>query len=452
MSDAEQTPADSPAQRSFTPAGVAHYFSQHPTGFWFIFWGELAERASYYGMRAILALYLVDQLDFKPGSASQVIALFGAAVYLLPLAGGYLADHYFGKYRTIVAFSLPYILGHVVLGIESRPFLYTALALLAMGSGVIKPNISPLMAMTYDQRRPGQTELRSDAFAMFYFAINVGAAASQFMMPLLRKWYDYQIAFLFPAGLMVVAFAAFAAGKPYYAVETIAPPDRSPEHRRQQWDVLARLAAMFLVVSFFWMVFEQSPSTWTFFARDYMDLSIGPWTLQPDQLQAFNPVLILILLPWITVFWRVLGQMGLRLRATDKMMVGFVLTALSMAVMSGAGFLASESEKVSILWEFGAYLLITTAEICISVVGLELAYTVAPPSLKSFVTGCWLATVFIGNMVNSVVTPLYDAQFAPGPYFGLMTVIMVFVALAFAVIARRFNQQDIPPATPENEG
>src|SRR5262249_2673279 len=200
---------------------VSAFFSSHPKGFWFFFWGEFAERCSYYGMRAILAKYMIDQLNIEQADAGTYTSLFIAACYFLPLAGGYVADRFFGKYWTIVGFSIPYILGHVILGVESFTFMVIALSLLAMGSGVIKPNISTLMGLTYDQQRPGLTKLRSDAFAIFYFAINVGAAISQFAMPPIRTNYGYRIAFLFPAALMVVAFLIFAAGKNYYAKETI---------------------------------------------------------------------------------------------------------------------------------------------------------------------------------------------------------------------------------------
>src|SRR5262249_35549604 len=137
--------------------------------------------------------------------------------YFLPLLGGYLADNFFGKYNIIVAFSIPYILGHVVLTIEDPLFMALALCLLAMGSGVIKPNISTLMGMTYDQQRPGQELLRSNAFAIFYMAINIGSALSIYTVPAIRTNFNYKLAFLFPAALMVVAFILFASGKRYYA-------------------------------------------------------------------------------------------------------------------------------------------------------------------------------------------------------------------------------------------
>jgi POT family proton-dependent oligopeptide transporter len=247
----------------------------HPLGFYFIFWGEFAERCSYYGMRGILPLYLTSALLFEDGQAASTFSYFKSACYFLPLLGGFLADRYFGKYWTIVGFSVPYVLGHFILGIETNTALFFALALLAGGSGVIKPNISTLMGKTYDQKRPGQRALLTSAFVWFYFSINVGATLSLFALPQVRDYlvnshlepynlkeetrkasdgseskvwyategserkeitkegadalrieanrYAYPLAFQIPAWLMVAALGAFAFGRRHYAVEVTAP-------------------------------------------------------------------------------------------------------------------------------------------------------------------------------------------------------------------------------------
>ena len=432
------------------------YVLSHPPGFWFFFWGELAERCSYYGMRAILLLYMIDKLGFEKGNAGMVMSYFIAAAYFLPLLGGYIADNFFGKYWTIVGFSIPYILGHVILGVESVPFMFTALALLAMGSGVIKPNISTLMGMTYDQQRPGQESLRSDAFAMFYGAINVGAFASSLSMPWIRTNYGYALAFLFPAALMVVAFGIFAAGKRFYAIETITRVEKTPEERALQWLTLRRLAGVFIVIIFFWAIFDQSATTWTLFANDYLDLNLFGFKVDPDQLQSLNPLLIVVLLPPTTVLWRVLANRGWNIRPTDKMLLGFILTGVSMGVMAVAGYVAvTQNVKVSIFWQVLTYVFITIAEICISPVGLELAFVAAPKSMKGFVTACFLLTVFFANMFNAPMSLLYP-KMTPDRYFGMLTLLMVVVTGAFVIVANRFNRAaaswktEAPVAAPSN--
>ena len=449
----------SDADKGHASANIfTRFFTSHPTGFWFFFWGELAERSCYYGMRAILFLYVAKELDFGDDDAGTIVSLYIAACYLLPLIGGYLADNFFGKYGTIVGFSLPYIAGQLLLSIDSqqvfgispRYFLFVSLALLAMGSGVIKPNISTLMGLTYDQYRPGQTQLRSDAFSFFYMAINIGAFASSLAVPWLRSHYGYHIAFLFPAALMTVALLLFALGKPYYAREVIKRPKEHREEEgvlgslfatfREHGALLSNLFSLFLVITFFWMIFDQSTTTWIRFAKNDFDPHLFGFHVDPDQVQALNPLFIVALLPIVSIgLWRLLGRMGFHVRPTDKMLVGFFLTAAGMGIMAAAGFLATPEHKVSLWWQVVTFLLVTLAELCISPVGLELAFTAAPPSMKGFITGCFLLTVFFGNILNSFLTRLYG-PLGPGKYFGLLTGILLVVSFVFLVIARQFNR------------
>jgi dipeptide/tripeptide permease len=470
-------PADAAIEDGRAPAFIlpshfiARFFESHPVGFWFFFWGELAERSSYYGMKAILTLYMGDRLNIKPGYTVAYMAFFSAGCYFLPLLGGWVADRFFGKYWTIVGFSLPYILGHFILGVEDFWFMVFALVLLAMGSGVIKPNISTLMGLTYDQQRPGQTHLRGDAFAMFYGAINIGAALSQLAMPWIRTHYGYQIAFLFPAGLMAVSFAVFAAGKPFYAKETIGYKPVNEAERETQWKVLLQLLGLFVLVMFFWAVFDQAASTWILFGNLYMDCSLFGYKVDPDAIQAANPIFIIVLLPLMQVLWRVLQHNGIKVRATDKMIAGFVLTAVTLGIMSGAAAMAGPVEpakrpkvneatgqvetkngepvmeewvrddhKVTVWWEVLAFFVLTISEILLSVTGLELAYAAAPKSMTGFVTACWLATVGAANLfINTWAGFLYE-MFRPSQYFAGLAAVLLLVAGAFYFVARQFNQ------------
>jgi proton-dependent oligopeptide transporter, POT family len=475
------TPPNTPRQMSSpenlpvsaAPANPQAVPTTHPRGFYFFFWGEFAERCTYYGVKTILLLYMINELHFEKGSASSIVSYFMAACFFLPLLGGYIADNFLGKYRTIIYFSIPYILAQIIIGYENVYCLFIALILIAMGSGVTKPNISTLMGLTYDQQRPGQLQLRSAAFAAFYVAINTGSFLSSFFMPMIRDEWGYRIAFLFPLVLMSIALVLFALGKPYYAVEKIERVRLTPEERRQRRTVLRRLFGLFLLVVFFWAVLEQYTTIWTLFARDHLNLNMfdyaeGTWQwnflamlrdklninllgkqVAPDQFQCLNGLLIIILVPSITVFWGILARFGIRLRPTDKMFVGFILTIITPIILSVAGFRAAEVGRVSTLWLIIPYIVITAAEVCISVVGLELASSAAPNSMKSFVTGCWLMTIAGGQFIVGQLAPYYEKavtvfgwtiEFTPGVYFGCFAVAMVFVTAAFVVVARRFNR------------
>ncbi len=560
----------------------------HPVAFWFFFWGEFAERCSYYGMRAILVLYMINVLGIEKSNATMFNYLFLSACYFLPLLGGWIADNFLGKYWTIVGFSVPYVLGQILVGQENPIIFAFSLALLAMGSGVIKPNISTLMGLTYDQQRPGQDKLRSDAFSLFYMAINVGAFCSQLAMPILRQKYGYKVAFLFPAGLMAVALTVFALGKQFYAKETVVRKKVStPEETALRWVTLKSIGSLFGLVIFFWAIFDQSSGTWITFAGDYMNCFLFGEYVPPDGMQWVNALGIIVGLPISMVLWRVLAAKGYKIRATDKMTVGFLLTGVTMAMMgiaaysntyivgtelsvekgtftytenaggdegvnekTGQGFFKNGTvvtphgtitipdgefggkigpkltdeekearkndppiktdkgqtfefhsgkfsfkeatfknikgeetpltgdfkadgkllvevteeekkmtviggkdklskidkyvpldERVSILWIVLATIVITVAEILISVTGLELAFVAAPQSMKSFVTACWLVTVGLANLaLNIPLSKFLYPVIHPGLYFIILTVVLFVVMAAFIQVGKGFNK------------
>ena len=418
--------------------------NRHPKGFWFIFWGELAERASFYGMKALLVLYMIDKLGYTDANSSTVASFFTAACYLLPIAGGYIADRWLGKFRTIIYFAIPYIMGHIILGsFTSEVGLYIALALLAGGSGSIKPNISTLMGRMYEEQ--GKSHLLSQAFSWFYMAINIGAASTMTTLPFIRDRYGYSMAFMAPTIMMAVSLAIFYLGKKHYPKEDVrklASVVRPPQQRHEQRASLVRLSGLFLLIVFFWSIFDQSYSTWTLFARDYLVLDTWIGRIPPDAIQGLNPILIVVMSPFFAWLWMKTDRNTARpLSSPRKMLFGFVLVLLCMVLMTVAGFLAAGS-KVSILWEVGAYVLITAAELCISAIGLQLAFEEAPEHMKSMITGVWLCTVFLGDILAGLFSRLYT-QTTPGNFFGMMTVMIAIVTVAFYQVGKRFERNRV---------
>ena len=420
--------------------------NRHPRGFWFIFWGELAERACFYGMRTLLLFYMIDQLGYTRANSSTVASLFTASCYILPIVGGFIADHYLGKFKTIIYFAIPYLLGQIILGTYSSEVgLYIALFLLAGGSGTIKPNISTLMGLMY--QKAGKSHLLSQAFTWFYMAINIGAALTTFTLPFIRDHYGYRVAFMAPTLLMALALAIFYMGKKHYPKEDVRAAQavvRTPEEKQEERRVLVRLSGLFIMVVFFWSVFDQSYSTWTLFARDYLLLDVSlfswSWHIPPDAIQSLNPVLIVLFTPLFAWIWsRTDRDETHRLPSPRKMLIGFILVISCMALMSVAGFIGATT-KISVLWEVGAYILMTMAELCISVVGLQLAFEEAPDRMKSMITGIWLFVVFLGNVLAALFARIYT-QTTPGIYFGAMTIMIVIVTIAFYFIGRRFEHK-----------
>lgn len=430
-----------------SPAGFWASLRQHPKGFWFVFWGELAERASFYGMRTVLALYLVDELRFGEASAASVMSFFLAASYLAPLLGGFIADRFLGRFRTIAAFAIPYLLGHVVLGlVPTRTGLAIALLLLSLGSGAIKPNTSTLMGMIYEAEK--KTALLGKAFSYFYASINVGAAIASLGLPLARERWGYAVALMVPAALMALSFGLFVIGKRHYPSE---PPRRpqTGEERTAARATLRKLTGLFGLIAIFWFVYDQSSSTWIFFARERTDLTLwGDIKVTADQIQGVNPVFILVLTPLFNQLWPWLSRRrGGEVTDTRKMLYGFWIVTGAMSVMAIAGLL-SQGAKVSVWWLLLATFVITLAELCISVVGLELAYRRAAPGTKSAVTGAFLVTVFVGNTFGGLFAGLYG-RVSPGAYFALQALIVTVAAVAFRRVAmalERPSDGDAPPA------
>jgi POT family proton-dependent oligopeptide transporter len=430
----------------------------HPRGFWFIFWGELAERASFYGMRTVLALYLTTVLKFEQNTGAAVMHGFIAACYVTPFLGGLLADRVLGRYKTILYFSGPYVLGHIILGgFETRTGLFIALGLLALGSGSIKPNTSTLMGQMYEEQK--KEALLTEAFSYFYAAINIGSAIATLSLPKVRDWVyastgsierGYAVALTIPAALMVVAFTFFALGKKHYPVEHVRDlPKKTDEQRARERATLARISWLFALIALFWFVYDQASSTWIYFAQDHMDLRLGfGISATPDQIQGLNPVLIVVLTPVFNALWELLKRRrGADVPDTRKMLLGFVIVVACMAIMSGAGF-AAGAGKVTVWWLCLATLVITLSELCISVIGLEVAFKVAAPGTKSVVTAAFLFTVTIGDFIAGAFSDLFWGKWSPGLFFAVQTAIMAVTAVLFFLVARRFEQPAAPESAP----
>jgi dipeptide/tripeptide permease len=470
------------AVKSTTPAPAGGP-TGHPVAFWFFFWGEFAERCSYYGMRALLPLYLTTRLHMPDDQMSEWYYTFKMACYFLPLLGGFLADRYLGKYWTIVGFSIPYVIGQLLIGVESETSVMIALALCAMGSGVIKPNISALLGLTYDQQRPGIERLRAAAFLWFYFAINVGSLLSLLVLPIIRNNFGYQKAFLVPAAFMALALLVFAIGKKHYAVETVGPaPPMTPEERTEQWRTLSRLFGVFGLMIFFWVVYEHNDVQWVLFAREHIDLKLpegAPGWLSAkdddgnrtgfvaaDQFQSINALCVLVLIVFFQWFWKWADPTGTRFPQTTKILLGFLFTASAPALFALAAGGTAGGAKVSMLWIIGAYILLTIGEVLVYGTMLDLSYAYAPARMKGLVTACFLVTNTIGNFVNTQFGKLYFSgvgkgeelvqsldwgvrvsvdggtvfRFYPQVFFTIDAAIAVAAAVAFFFVARQFNR------------
>ncbi|MBS2032869.1 MAG: MFS transporter [Deltaproteobacteria bacterium] len=432
---------------------------QHPAGFKYVFFGELAERSSFYGMRTILALYMTQILGFKENNASLIMTWFIACCYLTPMLGGLIADRWLGRYKTILYFSGPYILGHLILGGWESPYaLFSALALLALGSGSIKPNTSTLMGAMYEEQK--KDALLNEAFSYYYAAINIGSAISTFGLPWVRgavKTYSmahgvpehealsrgFAVALIVPAALMALAFVFFAIGKKHYPKDNPAEaPAKTPEQRASERATLGRIAGVFGLLIIWWLVYDQSASTWIYFANNHMDLRLwGNTFITADAVQGVNPLMIVFLTPFFNWMWNAAKARrgGVDVPDTQKMFIGFIIVTVCMAIMAVSAYAVGD-HKISVWWLILATLVVTMSELCVSVVGLEFAFKVAAPGTKSFVTACFFLTIFIGDFIGGLMDQALWGKISDGNFFLIQAVASGVITAAFWVVAKNFER------------
>jgi POT family proton-dependent oligopeptide transporter len=421
-----------------------------PAGIPFIVANEAAERFSYYGMRAILVVFMTQHLASSSGvldvmsedEAKGWFHLFASAVYLTPLLGALLADGLLGKYRTIILLSLVYCAGHFALAFDdTRAGLAIGLGLIALGAGGIKPCVSSHLGDQFGQTNAG---LLSRAFAWFYFAINLGAFVSSLATPWLLAHYGSSVAFAVPGVLMLLATVVFWAGR-YRFVHIPAQGRRflTDSLGRVGLGALGRLGIVYLFVAVFWSLFDQTASSWVLQAQ-HMDRQVFGIDVLPAQIQAANPLLVMLLIP-VFSYWvypaidRVFPLTPLR-----KIAIGLFVAAAAFAIPTGLQLVIDRGGEPFIGWQLLAYVVLTSAEVMVSITCLEFSYSQAPRSMKSFVMAFFMLSISLGNLFTSAVNFLIDvpggeSRLAGADYFLFFTLLMLVTAMLFVVVSRYYR-------------
>jgi len=380
-----------------------------PSGIPHIIGNEAAERFSFYGMKAVLAVFMASYLHLMDGAAgtpmheaeaTEKVHLFNAAVYFTPFLGALLSDIFLGKYRTIILLSIVYCMGHAALAFmgmagNSAMWLFAGLGLIALGSGGIKPCVSAHVGDQFGQRN---SHLLPRVFAAFYFSINVGAAVSMALTPWLLEWYGPHWAFGIPGVLMALATLVFwmgrhrfihvPAGGMQFFREIISPSGRN---------ALLKLLPLYLLISVFWALFDQTGSTWIFQAQD-MDRNFLGIDWLPSQVQSLNSVFVLTFVPlFALVLYPLVGRLC-NFTPLKKIGTGLALMAVSFAMVAVIQGKIDAGGRPNIGWQVFAYALLTASEVMVSVIALEFAYTQAPKTMKSLVMCFYLGSVALGNL------------------------------------------------------
>ena len=429
--------------------------SNYPGGMPYIISNELAERFSYYGMRAILVVFMTQYLLDSTGGvapmsnedAKVTFHFFIMASYFFPFLGGILADWLWGKYRTIISLSLVYCAGHFVLAVdETRTGLFLGLGLIAIGAGGIKPCVSTHLG---DQFGRANRHLLEKAYSWFYFSINLGSFVSILLTPLLLEHYGPWLAFGVPGILMALATFAFWLGRH----EFVHIPPRGSDWLKGLFSTetrhaLGRLAVLYLFIAAFWALYDQTGSSWVLQARDLDRHFLGIEWL-PSQINAINPILILIFIPFTALWLYPMINRIFPLTPLRKIAIGLFLTVPAFALPAWIQMQVDAGATPNIVWQLLAFVLITLAEVFVSITALEFSYTQAPDNAKSLIMAMYLGSVALGNLFVSVVNlviqnPDGSNKLEGAAYFWFFAAIMLVVALLFIIVARWFKVRELP--------
>jgi POT family proton-dependent oligopeptide transporter len=423
-----------------------------PGGIPYIIGNEAAERFSFYSMRAILVVFMTQYLMGTTGQSETMgedeakgyYHLFVSAVYFTPVLGALISDALLGKFRTIIALSLVYCAGHFALALDdTRMGLAVGLGLIALGAGGIKPCVS---AHVGDQFGKTNAFLIPKVFSWFYFAINLGAFGSSLATPWILEHHGPAWAFGVPGILMLLATLIFWMGRREFVhIPAAGFGFVKDTLGRLGLRALTKLSLLYLFVAVFWALFDQTGSSWVLQAI-HMDRELFGFELLPSQIQAANPLLVLILIPiFFYGVYPALERM-FSIRPLHKITIGMFITMLAFLISTWIQMQIDDGLTPHIGWQLLAYLFLTCAEVMVSITCLEFSYTQAPRTMKSFVMAFYMMSVAAGNLFTSAVNFFIQnddgsSKLAGASYFGFFTAIMLVTALAFLIVARFYREQ-----------
>jgi len=456
-------------------AGIAG----HPRGLSTLFFTEMWERFSYYGMRAILILYMVASpvaggLGFDTAKAAGIYGLYTGAVYFTSIPGGFVADRLLGLRRAVLVGGILIALGHYSLAVDSPTFFYAGLVLIVTGTGLLKPNLRSIVGQLYAEGDP-----RRDAgFSIFYMGINLGA----FISPLVCGYLGQRIGWHWGfgaagvgmslglvqyvlgghrlgragllregsagAGILWAKLLAAVAGvtallavlwsyRDFIVLVGVAGlftwlvrEARTPLEKKRT----AALIVLFVFATLFWAGFEQAGSSLNLFADQVTRTSLLGWSFPSSWFQSVQPAFIILLAPVFAWLWVGLGRR--EPSSPAKFAYGLLFVGLGFLVVAIAAWLYGQDQvKVSPLWLIALYLLHTIGELCLSPVGLSTVTKLAPERFLGLMMGIWFLALSLGNFIGGRVAGLFDAFPLP-QLFGAVFLTTAGSALVLALLVK----------------
>ncbi|MBL4649162.1 MAG: peptide MFS transporter [Aureispira sp.] len=386
----------------------------HPIGLFILFFTEMWERFSYYGMRALLVLYICSTENSGLGwSNIEALELYGwytMLVYVMSIPGGIIADRYLGQKKSVMYGAIILCLGHGVLAIEAMWAFYSGLGLIILGVGMLKPNISTMVGGLYKQG-----DLRRDkGFTIFYIGINIGAFLSSIIVGYIGQTYGWHYGFGLAGIGMLLGLAVYAWGQPYLAhVGNFLGKSTNEAEKalldkpltKIEKDRMIVLLISFLIIIVFWGAFEQAGGLLNIYANEKIDKHIFGWEMPVTWFQSFNALFIIIFGTTVAAFWANRKIKGKETSTLLKMGIGTIIMGVGFLLMAAASKEASATVfgTASFWWLTGAYLLHTIGELCVSPTALSFITKLAPVKYASIMMGVYFAATGFGNKLAGTI-------------------------------------------------
>jgi POT family proton-dependent oligopeptide transporter len=398
-----------PANTAATAADTAGW-GGHPRGLSTLFFIEMWERFSYYGMRAFLILYMVAPvssggLGFSDTDAASIYGTYTGSVWGMAILGGIVADRFLGQFRSVLAGGSVIALGHFTLAFKTLPSFYAGLVLIVIGTGLLKPNASTLVGSLY---APGDRR-RDAGFSIFYMGINSGAFLGPIIAGFLAQRVDWHAGFAAAGVGMAIGLVQYWFGRQRLApgLERIAAEKAArraataaaatPPMTADDWKRVGAIVVFFIFATIFWSAYEQAGSTLNLFADRYTRLSIAGFSFPSSWFQSVQPIFVILLAPLFAWLWLRLGDR--EPSSPAKLALGLFFGGLAFVVLVPAGAAAQSAEgvRVSPWWLIVAYFITELGELCVSPVGLSLVTKLAPARIIGLMMGVWFLSNSFGN-------------------------------------------------------
>ena len=388
-------------------------FSEHPKGLYILFFTEMWERFSYYGMRAILTLYMITSvtndnsgLGWDDAFALSIYGWYTMAVYVMSIPGGLIADRWLGQKKTVLLGGILLVFGHSILAIDAIWAFAAGLSLIVLGVGGLKPNISTMVGGLYRKGDPR----RDHGFTIFYIGINVGAFLASLVVGGVGEIYGWHYGFGLAGVGMLLGVSVFLYGHKYLK-DVGNPPKLRSEVSTQikkpltkiEKDRMVVLFLSFIIIIVFWGAFEQAGGLMNIYTNSKVDRMLFGWQIPTSWFQSLNPFFIMIFGTLVATFWLKRQRSNKEASTLFKMAVGTMIMGTGFLMMSGASLQSTSDGQAGMYWLIAAYLLHTIGELCASPTALSFITKLAPVKYGSFMMGSYFAATGVGNKIAGLL-------------------------------------------------